>query len=627
MAESRHVFLAGIEAPEIWQGLDHFTIGELGFGTGLNFLATWQLWQQTCGPGARLNFISIEKHPLTREQLQRALLPFPELSDQANALVKRYPEAHPGYHRLELDQGRVSLTLIIGDVASSLEQMGAVIDGWYLDGFSPSKNPEMWSSDVFTGIALRSKRGTRVATFSVAGNVRRGLEEAGFRVNKRPALPPKTDCLKGVFEARSVGWKLKPWLALPSQPQRAGTACVIGGGIAGCSVAATLSEAGIETVLIDRHSGPAEESSGNPAGIIMPTLTVDDSLHGRFQSTSYLHALNRLNQLARSGAPVWFGQRGVLALPDSLKESKRQQRLIDNKALPPSHLQQVEQAVASEVAGIELPSGGLFYRQAGCINPAAVCHALIKGLPSRFGLSVTSVERSPQGWRVRLADGEILETDIVVFANALEASQLSPGGPLPLTPMRGQVTRLEATPASQNLKVPLVYGGYITPAVQTSSLPAFHITGATFTPWDNLDNDSWKQSRPQDNQQNLETLKSQLPDLHATLRDRSQSGRAGLRAMTGDHLPLIGGMIDNQVWVDNYTGLHHGPRHKKFPPAPYLEGLYVSTGFGSHGFQGAFLAASLLTDLIAGSPLPLPVDVLSALNPGRFIIKQLKLKT
>ena len=182
LAESNHVFLAGLNIPGEWTNKSCYTLVELGFGTGLNFLATWKAWRD-CGQNGRLNFVSIEAYPIGMRSLLRAHQPFPEINELSQILCSSLPHRRPGYHLLRFDNGKVSLLLIYLDVLTALSRLQLKADGWYLDGFSPAKNPEMWTRDMSIHRDFISTWGA-IATFSVANSVKWGLHEAGFKLEK-----------------------------------------------------------------------------------------------------------------------------------------------------------------------------------------------------------------------------------------------------------------------------------------------------------------------------------------------------------------------------------------------------------------------------------------------------------
>ncbi|MEQ9361019.1 MAG: tRNA (5-methylaminomethyl-2-thiouridine)(34)-methyltransferase MnmD, partial [Rhodospirillales bacterium] len=233
LGEARHVFLDGIGAPDVWRGRPRFTVGELGFGTGLNVLALWDAWRRRAAPDARLHIVSVEGFPLEPGDLAGAHTGFPELAPLAAELRAAYPRRVSGFHRLRLDGGRVALTLLFGPVADMLEKLTACVDAWFLDGFAPRRNPEMWSDAVFRQLARLSAPGARVATFSAAGAVRRGLAAAGFAMAKRPGFAGKLECLAGRLDALPLDDGDAPWYAAPPPLGPGAAVAVIGGGIAG----------------------------------------------------------------------------------------------------------------------------------------------------------------------------------------------------------------------------------------------------------------------------------------------------------------------------------------------------------------------------------------------------------
>ncbi|HRX74052.1 MAG TPA: tRNA (5-methylaminomethyl-2-thiouridine)(34)-methyltransferase MnmD, partial [Hyphomonas sp.] len=277
LGETRAVFLAGCDLPEAWAGRETFTIGETGFGTGLNFLAAWELWRRTRpSPSSFLHFVSFEGFPLSREDAARALAAWPELDALAGRLISVWPDPVRGVRRYLWPDEGVSLTLHLGDIADTLPESIYHADAWFLDGFSPAKNEAMWAEGLFPLIAERSVPGTRAATFTVAGAVRRGLAEAGFEVEKAPGHGRKRQRL----EARiSTPPAPKPDTTGAVRPlPRAHRVAILGAGIAGASVAHALRELGAAPTVFDPAPGPASGGSGNPMGLVMPRLDAGDTV-------------------------------------------------------------------------------------------------------------------------------------------------------------------------------------------------------------------------------------------------------------------------------------------------------------------------------------------------------------
>lgn len=203
--ESLYTFCGGNDLPQRFAALtagQTFTIGETGFGTGLNFVSAWQLFQKHAPSDAILHYISLDKFPLSSADLKKAMGLWPELNREAVQLCEHYAVLGTDGGEITFDGGRVKLLLFFDDVLSALDAMaraGFKMDAWFLDGFGPAKNPEMWSPEVFNRAAQLSKPGTTCATFTVAGHVRRALAAAGFSVEKSPGFGRKLQMLKGAY--------------------------------------------------------------------------------------------------------------------------------------------------------------------------------------------------------------------------------------------------------------------------------------------------------------------------------------------------------------------------------------------------------------------------------------------
>ena len=326
LAETRYVFLANNQLPERFAALttdQQLVIGETGFGTGLNFLCAWQLFEQQAVTGARLHFISVEKYPLNKADLQRALALWPELAPYAEQLLAQYVALHPGFQRLVFADGRIILTLLIGDALELLGQLDARVDAWFLDGFAPAKNPDMWTPELFAELARRSHPSTTLGTFTSTGYVRRRLNEAGFKMKRVPGLGKKWEVLKGAFIGSAAAPE-KPWFARPAQPKGERSALVIGAGLAGCATAASLAQRGWQVTLLERHPAIAQEASGNPQGVLYLKLSAHHTTLSRLIVSGYGHTRRLLERLKKHQD---WDNCGVLQLAFDDKEAQRQAQL------------------------------------------------------------------------------------------------------------------------------------------------------------------------------------------------------------------------------------------------------------------------------------------------------------
>ncbi|MGE4063690.1 MAG: bifunctional tRNA (5-methylaminomethyl-2-thiouridine)(34)-methyltransferase MnmD/FAD-dependent 5-carboxymethylaminomethyl-2-thiouridine(34) oxidoreductase MnmC [Rhodospirillaceae bacterium] len=614
LLECRHVFLEGNDLPAAWQGKGTFCIAELGFGTGLNFLATWELWQRTHPPGSRLHYLAVEGFPMTPAELRECLAPWRDLSALARALVSAYPEPQRGFHRVfpalaAHERGEVTLTLLFGDAAEMLGQLEAEIDAWFLDGFAPDKNPEMWSTGIFAEMARLSQPEASFATYSVAGAVRRALDAAGFEATRAPGFGAKREMLRGRRRAVSrPASELAPWFARAARGPSRGHAAIIGAGLAGAHVAAALVRRGWQTTIVDRHDAPAREASGSPRAVMAPRLTSAPSLDGRYYAAAWRFALSAVD----AGRGHFEHARvGSLQLAQA-EEDDRLTGIAATSVLPGTHLARVDPAAASDIAGIGLARGGLFFPQGGWLQPRELCAALLEGTEMRLGAEVATLMHTAVGWRVLDAQGRVVvESDAVVLASALGVKAMAPGAWLPLEARRGQVSIVPTNARAAELRTVLLYGGFLTPAHR-----GVHALGATF------DVEAGTDIRAEDHTRNLDDLAKVAPGL-LTLADGAE-GFAAVRCMSPDHLPVVGPMPDRCAYLEDFANLRHGHPWARYPGATYQHGLYVLTALGARGVVSAPLAAEMLACHITGEPWPLERDLVTALHPARFLVRELK---
>ncbi len=569
--ETRHVFMNGNDLAQRFAALqagERFCIGETGFGTGLNFLCTWQLFEQLAPAGASLDFFSTERFPIDDDALSIALALWPELQQQADALRTRWHRRVPGWNRWTFAGGRIRLTLAIEDVAQALPQLPQQsVDAWFLDGFSPAKNPEMWSDEVMTAMASASHANTTLATYTSAGWVRRALQQAGFKVERVPGYGRKREMVRGQFQQGQQAHN-----AIPA------TALIIGGGLAGCAMAHALAQRGIKVMLIESAPQLASAASGNPRGILHARFGAGMNALHRFVLAAYGHALALLDDVM----PVDGVQRaecGLLQLAATDAEAKRIGKLAAQE-WPQHLLQAVDAEQASALAGLPMTHGGLWFPAGGWVVPPQVCARLVQhpNIDVRLDSTVTSLHRTATGWCASGA-GFAIEAEQAVVCSAHQAKQLTPFAAFPLQPVRGQISVLPATEASQKLNIVLCAEGYCAPAVAGQ-----HVAGATSS-----FDDEATDIRVQDHAENIGKIAAHMPTLHQALGDAAPlSGRAGVRCSVPGATPLIGEVE---------------------------AGLYCSLAHGTRGLLTAGLGAEIIAAQICGALPPLPQELLDALSP------------
>ncbi|HEB62877.1 MAG TPA: bifunctional tRNA (5-methylaminomethyl-2-thiouridine)(34)-methyltransferase MnmD/FAD-dependent 5-carboxymethylaminomethyl-2-thiouridine(34) oxidoreductase MnmC [Gammaproteobacteria bacterium] len=612
--EADHVFLKHNQLPDRWLNGTAFTIAETGFGTGLNFLVALKRWHETAPPNARLHFISVEKFPLLQSDLRQAHLLWPELTQYSRPLLDAYPELVAGYHRLEFLQGRVTLTLMLGDALDMYKNLEAKVDAWFLDGFAPSKSDQMWQPELFKQIARLSHAGATFSTFTVAGAVRCGLIASGFEVTKVAGFGRKREMLSGIFVGQPVRSDRTPWFALPDKIESCSrTVAVIGAGFAGVATAYALARRGWAVTLIERHSDVAQEASGNLLGVVMPRLGVTVDPESRFYLTAFLHVVRWLSELKRQHPELIWQDSGVL----QLLEPKKAQRFTE-LSLPESLLQIVNSARASHLCGLPVQSGGLFYPLGGSLNPAGLCRILVDSeselIQRCFHKTALSIEKNSDGWCVRDEAGMTLaEAPVVVLANGYEVTHFKPCAELPVSRVRGQLTYLQESSVGAALNMPVCYDGYITPAYENQ-----HVVGASYHRSDQ--SGSLKKS---DQNQILNSLYEQFPVMQ-TDELSLKSGRVAFRATSKDHLPLVGPVADEEWFRVHYEGFRHGRRPDTYPVAKYQAGLFVNVAHGSRGLVSIALSSEIIAAYLDGEPQPVPRDLLNRLHPARFLVNHLR---
>ncbi len=557
LAEARTVFLGGCDLPRAWSGRDRFRVAELGFGAGLNIAALLHLWRDARPPGAHLSIFSVEAHPLGPGDAARALAAWPEIAAIAGLLIARWPGRARGFHRIDLPELGATVDVAMMEASAALAAWTGEADAWFLDGFAPARNPTMWRQEVLDLVARRSAPGARLATYTVAGVVRRDLAAAGFEVERRPGFGAKRQRLEGRLPAAAK----RP---LAPRPRVA----IIGAGISGAALARAFRALGVEAQVFDAI-GPGAGASGVPAALAAPRL--DAGLAP--PAALFAHAFRRAVSLFAL-TPEAIVARGALQLPTGPKDPTRFATVAASDLFEPGRLRLVGALETSRMLGEPVPAG-LAIEDALVVEPDPL---LAAWLGRTWRARVAAVEWGDGGWRLIGERGEeIGRADVVCLAAGMGSARLAPG--LPLTAVRGQasVARGAAAPMAT------VFGAYAI-AIRDGVL-----FGATH------DRDEEAvEARQIDHQRNLQALAQGLPALAARLAGVPLEARTGIRAATADYLPLAGPV----------------------PGAP--PGLIVLSGLGSRGFTLAPLLGEHLAAVALGAPSPLPNDLAALVDPARF---------
>lgn len=587
------VFLYGNDLPRRWQQETPFQVLETGFGIGLNFLVTWQQWQRRSTRSCpALHYVALEKYPPTRAVLSQMLAAYPALQTQAQALLMRWPTLVSGIHRIDFEKDQVHLTLVFGDIRQTLPELSLAADAIFLDGFAPAKNPEMWSTSVLQQIARQCRWGATLATWCVAGSVRRALEYYGFSTERHPGFGGKRQRLQARFDKiplpafqQRCTLRLNPILHRTlHQPRPLRHALIIGAGLAGCLTSEALVQRGWRVQLLEQRAGPACEASGNPAGILRPTLSRDDNAYSRLSRAGFLSALQALQRLSAHLPPGAHGATGVLLAARSEAEAWRLQDCARRFVCAPDFVEIRQPGIQADLGDVDLPWGGLFFPGAGWVSPPLFCQAALaacgQNLQSQWQVRVQRLLKVRHGWQAWDDAGHLLaEAPVAVLAVGALGLEWTPLAPWSLQKVGGQITVLEPDPFPPGTPV-LCQEGYLIPGTAEGLC-----VGATY------------EQEPQwwTEQQGMEQNLLRLQRWQRKPLDGSSilKNRRGVRAVSRDRMPLMG-------------------------PVTGQEGLYALLGMGSHGLLWCSLGAQLIGAWLEHEPLPLSRSMLEAVSPARF---------
>ena len=639
LAESHHVFLAANKLEQRWQqaspGTGTFVIGELGFGGGLNFLQVWQTWRQATLRPERLHYLGFEKYPLTASALERVHDTWPELKPLCELLQHIYPDHSSGCHRLCL-QDSVCLDLYYGDAYAQLQNRQwsnrPRIDAWFLDGFSPRLNPRLWELRLFRLLARSSNPGATLSTYSVAGSVRKNLRSAGFVVEKLPGFGRKRHMLCARLAenySATVDAQTQPWLALPSMGPNASdskkrTALVIGAGLAGCSTAYSLAQRGWQVTLCERSAELAAGASGNSQLALRCRLFKQSSPMTEYFLHCFLFAIRQFDQLVLCSDLLWR-KCGVLQLQNALNRRHKISDAELGALYSPGVIRPLSRVDASIIAGTALSDSAWYLPHGGWVNPLSLCRAYVShpNICLRYSTGIASLSYQRETWSALDPQGNPVADDatVVVIANSYRAGQFEQTAAIPLQGVRGQVTEIASTRLSDSLKLVVSGQRTVFPSHEKS-----HIVSASYA-----GDESNLNIADDENLENI-SLALTLFENQLVLHSNVVQARASVRCNSTDHLPVVGPVANTAVIQARFAELTNNNARRRFRSDAtattirplHHSGLYINTAHASNGLASCPLSAEYLASLINGENLPISAAATEALNPVRFLIRNLK---
>ncbi|MFT5879005.1 MAG: tRNA 5-methylaminomethyl-2-thiouridine biosynthesis bifunctional protein [Moritella sp.] len=627
LAESRYVFLQQNNLFQRWLKHDQpfYVIAETGFGTGRNFLAAWHLFSQfrrahpeaTC---QRLHMISFEKFPLSQQDLTKALAAWPHISNYSKALADQYPIATPDCHRLKFADDQIVLDLWFGDIKETLPKLyipnTGLVDSWFLDGFAPSKNPQMWTDVLFRGMYKLARNNATFSTFTASGFVRRGLISAGWTVIKRKGFGRKKEMLLGHIDSKPEHISITPWFN--RTPGVGNKVAIIGGGIASAFSALSLTSRGYQVELYCKDAQFADGASGNKQGAVYPLLNGLDEAQQQFYLSAFLY-MRRFTEKFAQQAEFDYGFSGVLQLAYNAEKYKKLQKIYDYK-FPAEIVSWHDARSLSELAKVDIPHPGLHFPLGFWACPAQITKELLRlaGLSGRLtthlNSEVSALNQTETGWQLSMADsaaGSNASADIVIMAAGHHTLKFKQFSDLPLSPVRGQVTNITTHKSYVKLAKVLCYNGYMAPL---NGAKTHHCIGASYI----RENTTTHFSAQEQNQNKENLVHCLAPEKwpeHVPLEDASDLSR--IRCAYRDHLPFVGNAADLRQSKQIYTQFQLSDNQH---PAPVFTNLYLNSALGARGVCSAALTSEILASQIAGEPLPVPSSVLQAINPNRVWI-------
>ena len=553
--EKEHVYLNANDLANRIKLSDKLCIAELGFGTGLNFILTWRLWKKNRKPNSSLTYISFEKAPLSKKEMTRVYKKFKELNDFSDQLIQKLTDNYKTNRTIYFKSENINLILIYDDF-SLLTNFDFKADIWFLDGFAPSKNPEVWDNSYYKNIYNRTNLKGSLSTFTSSGLVRRGLAQAGFNVTKVSGFGQKREMLKAVKIESDI--KLKVNL---NYENTIGPVAIIGAGISGASLAYAFRKRNIECYIVEKSSNVASGASGNKLALQMPKMTADNSPYGLMSLEAFTFSRNLAKEL--KAAPR---SDGLILLPSRDREIIKFKKLLESGW--PNDL---IQSYTDKINCFNIDNY-IYMRSSGIVDNIKFIKRLIDGVKIFFNFNVTKIKSTKKNSKIiHNEQGNVLNAQTVIWANGYNITDIC--DKIPIEPVSGQVTFLKSNPQTSKLKLNFSYGQFF-----SQSFKGYHQIGSSFNRNTNVNFNQIDQNK------NLsfipEFLKQRIINSNVDLNEY----RVSVRSSTKDRMPFFCNL--NEIKQNKY------------------ENEYVLGGMGAWGFVYApYYAELMVRELLNENPV------------------------
>lgn len=521
--ETKEVFINACRLKEKIKNQDLIIIGELGFGTGLNFLVVYDLWRKIKRPNGILHFYTFEKFLMRKEEAQKALSKWPELSELTQELIDNWPIHKTGCERIWFNNN-IALNIIIGDANETILEQNFHADAWFLDGFAPRSNQDLWNIELFSNIKKLCKPNARLGTYSVAQIVRNSLEVNGFNFQKCKGFGTKRERLEAWLEGEF------------NEIERPQSCVIIGRGIAGSSLAFALIKRGIEVTIIEDDAAGNIKASNNKAGLFMPKLDRLDDDNSKFFKESYIYCWRLYKNFDNC-----YEEIGVKEIARNERDLEKYKIFFENSPLP------------KEFLNIEMQH--IYHKMGGIIWPQKTCNSL------NFGANLINkhvskiIKTEDKQWQIFDEDNQlIIKTNLLIFANGAGIAKFEIANQLGLTGRMGQISLAKSENSENSEKSPISSGGYFIP------LEGGFLFGATF---DRVGLETKLEITEDSHLKNCEIIEKFIPNIAKNINIKQLQGRTSMRVVTKDKMPVVG-RIDENLYIMTALG------SRGFSQSPYL---------------------------------------------------------